>query len=111
MAGPLAIRLTQTDPDEARDIALNPFVEALFSILHGTHSIAGVKGFYNMTAEDGADFDTLVGKVTSTVDLTERVVRIHRIRSILTFWEQRDVTGYQTPDDIETWLLAIDSGP
>lgn len=111
MAGPLATRLTQTDPDEARNIALNPFVEALFSVLHGRHSVAGVKVFYNMTAEDGTDFDALVGKITSTLDLTERIVRIHRIRSILTFWEQGDVTGYLTPDDIETELAGIDQGP
>jgi hypothetical protein len=111
MAGSLTIRLVQEDPDEARNIALNPFVEALFSVLHGAHSVAGVKVFYNMTASDGIQFDTLVSKVTSTADLTERVVRLHRIRSILTFWEQGDITGYQTPDDIETWLLAIDTGP
>jgi hypothetical protein len=111
MAGSLTIRLTQTDPDEARNIALNPFVEALFSILHGAHSVAGIKGFYNMSASDEAQFDTLVSKVTSTLVLEERSVRLHRIRSILTFWEQGDITGYQTSDDIETWLNAIDTGP
>jgi hypothetical protein len=111
MANSLTIRLTQTDEDETRNIALNPFVEALFSILHGSHSIAGIKGFYNMTPSDEAAFDVLVSQVTSTLDLTERIVRIHRIRSILTFWEQGDIASYQTPDDIETWLLAIDTGP
>jgi len=111
MANSLTIRLCQQDPDHARNIALSPFCEALFSVLHGTHSVAGIKGFYNMTTSDADAFDVLVGKVTSTLDLTERAVRIHRIRSILTFWEQGDVASYQTPDDIETWLLAIDSGP
>ncbi|MHC4498547.1 MAG: hypothetical protein ACYS21_05475 [Planctomycetota bacterium] len=111
MANSLTIRLTQTDEDETRNIALNPFVEAIFSILHGSHSVAGIKGFYNMTASDETAFDVMVGKVTSTVDLTERIVRIHRIRSILTFWEQGDVSSYLTPDEIETHLLAIDTGP
>jgi hypothetical protein len=96
MANSLTIRLCQVDPDWARNIALNPFVEALFSILHGSHSVAGIKGFYNMTPSDEAAFDVLVSKVTSTLDLTERSVRLHRIRSILTFWEQGDVDSYQT---------------
>jgi len=82
MANSLTIRLCQKDPDSARNIALNPWCEAFMSLLHGTHSIAGIKGFYN-----------------------------HRMRSILTFMEQRDIANYQTPDDIETWLLAIDTGP
>jgi hypothetical protein len=111
VANSLTLRLCQVDPDEARNIALNPFCEALFSVLHGSHSVTGVKGFYNMTAGDEAAFDVLVGKVTSTLDLTERIVRIHRIRSILTFWEQGDIATYQTPDGIETHLLAIDTGP
>ena len=113
MATSLTLRLCQQYQDDEyyRNIALNPFCEALFSVLHGSHSVAGVKGFYSMTAEDEAAFDVLVGKVTSTLDLTERAVRIHRIRSILTFWEQGDVNTYQTPDEIETHLLAIDTGP
>ena len=113
MATSLTLRLCQqyTGEEYYRNIALNPFCEALFSVLHGSHSVAGVKGFYNMTTEDSAAFDVLVGKVTSTLDLTERSVRIHRIRSILTFWEQGDVSTYQTPDEIETHLLAIDEGP
>lgn len=113
MATSLTLRLCQEyEGDEYyRNIALNPFCEALFSVLHGTHSVAGVKSFYNMTTEDADAFDVLVSKVTSTLDLAERAVRIHRIRSILTFWEQGDVASYQTPDEIETWLLAIDTGP
>lgn len=111
MANSLTLRLTQTDPDDSRHIALNPFVEAQFSILHGAHTIAQIKGFYNMSPSDETAYDTLIGLVTSTVDLTERVIRIHRIRSILTFWEQGDVAGYQTADEIETQLLAIDTGP
>jgi len=111
MANSLTIRLCQQDEDYSRNIALNPFCEALFSVLHGAHSVAGIKGFYNMTTSDEAAFDVLVGKITSTLDLTERIVRIHRIRSILTFWEQGDIVSYQTPDGIETHLLAIDEGP
>lgn len=111
MANDLTIRLVQQDPDETRNIALNPFVESLYSVLGGWHTVAQVKSFYNMTANDITAFDTLVSKVTSTADLTERMLRLHRIRSILTFWEQGDVTGYQTADDIETKLGAIDQGP
>ena len=111
MANSLTIRLCQVDPDEDRNIPLNPFVEALFSLLHGVHSIAGVKGFFNMNASDEAAFDVLVSKVTSTTELVERIVRIHRIRSILTFWEMGNVSTYLTPDDIEAHLTAIDEGP
>ena len=111
MAGSLTFRLTQTDPDSSRHIALNPFVEALFSVLHGRHSVAGVKGFFNMTAADEVQFDTLVSKVTSAALLEERSIRLHRIRSILTFWEEGGITGYTTEDEIEAELAGIDTGP
>jgi hypothetical protein len=111
MANSLTIRLTQTDPDESRHIAYEPFTNGLISILHGSHSISGLKTFYNMTTSDETAFDVMVSKVTSTLDLTERLVRILRITSILAFWEQGDVDSYLTPDEIETHLLAIDEGP
>ena len=109
MATSLTLRLCQMYeyPEYYRNIALNPFCEALFSVLHGSHSVAGVKGFYAMTAEDAAAFDVMVGKVTSTLDLTERMVRIHRIRSILTFWEQGDISTYNTVNGIRTHLNNI----
>lgn len=111
LASSLTIRLCQTDPDPARNIALNPFVESMYSALGGWHTRSNIENFYNMTAADITAFDVLVDKIISTTDLTERVYRIQRIRSILTFWEQGDVPTYQDEDSIETHLLAIDQGP
>ncbi len=111
MAGSLTIRLTQTDEDPARNIAYEPFTNALVSVMGGWHSNAGIKSFFDMTPEDEVGFDAMVGKITSTLDLTERLVRILRITSILSFWEMGNITTYSTPDEIETHLVAIDQGP
>ena len=104
-------RLCQVDPDEPggepyeRHMALNPFCEALFSVLGGYHTVSQVKGFYNMTVEDEDEMDTIIAAVTSVPQLAERALKIHRIRSVLTFWEQGDVPGYQTVAQIRGHLL------
>ena len=110
MAGSLTLRLTQTDPDESRHIALNPFVEALTDVLGGYHTIAQVKNFYNMTASDQSQLDTLYGKIDSATGIENKLGRIHRLRSILTKWEENIATGYTTADDIENKFLGIDTG-
>lgn len=103
----LVERLCQVEEDYDRNIALNPFVEAQYSVLKGDHTIAQVKGFYNMTPEDEAEYDTLIARVTAYTTLPERMLACHRIRSILTFWEQGDVPGYQSVADIRDKLEAI----
>ena len=98
-------RLCQVDPDEPsgepqeRHIALNPFCEALFSILGGYYTVTQIKSFYAMTAEDIAEMDALVARITLyPADSVPRMIAVHRVRSILTFWEQ---SGYREPGDPE----------
>lgn len=109
-------RLCQVDPDEPngepneRHIALNPFCEALFSILGSYHTVAQLKSFYAMTAEDEAELDALITRITAhPVTNGERMLAVHRVRSILTFWEQSGgrepghheyIPGYSTVADI-----------
>ena len=107
MAGTLTVRLCQEDQDEARNIALNPFCEALFSVLGTYHTIAQVKNFYNMTAEDQTQMDSIVSQVMAYPQKVDRTIAVHRIRSILTFWEQGDVPSYMSVDDIDTHLNAL----
>ncbi len=118
MASDLVLRLCQVDendgglPDD-QHIAINDFVEGLFDLLGGYHTLIQMKTFYNMTIPEQAAFDTLVNQISSGANLVDRIGRIHRVRSILTKWERKDdlnLTGYDTPDDIETQLGAIDTG-
>lgn len=105
-------RLMQIDPGEPggepydRHMALNPFCEAIFSILGGYHTIAEVKAFYAMTPADEAEFDTLVTRVTAHPNDHHRDRAVHRIRSILTFMEA-EITGYTTVSQIRAWFNAI----
>jgi len=109
----LVERLCQIPSDDpggepnARHIALNPFCEAMFSLLGGYHTVTEVKAFYAMTVEDEAEFDTLVGRVTAHADDYHRDRAVHRIRSILTFWEQGDVPSYMSAAEIRAQLNAI----
>lgn len=100
-------RLCQVSSEPpARHIALNPFCEALFSILGGYHTIAEIKAFYSMTAEDETEFDALVGRVTVYPDTHERDRAVHRIRSILTFWEA-EIPAYDTVTEIRDLLNVV----
>lgn len=118
MASDLVLRLCQVPPEDGglpddQHIALNDFTDALFSIIGGYHTTIQVKTFYNMPANQQAQFDALWGMIDSAPNLTKKLGRVHRFRAILDFWERRDdlsLTAYDTPDDIEVHLLDLDSG-
>ena len=108
-------RLCQVDPDQPdgepyeHHIALNPFVEALFSILGGYHTVAQLKSFYAMTAEDNTELDDLIARITAhPVKDGERSLAVHRVRSILTFWEQSGYTEPGNPEHIPGYSTVTD---
>ena len=103
----LVERLCQVDPDESRNIALNSFCEGLFSVLGGYITNSQVKAFYSMTSEDETEYDTLVGRIVAYDDNWHRDRAVHRVRSVLTFWEQGNVPGYQTVSEIRSQLNAV----
>lgn len=110
MANSFTNRLCQVDDDNARQIALSPFVGALITILDGKHTTTQVKNFYNMTATDKAGFNALIARVNARSTLEEKTLAILHIGTILNFWEQNNdypITGYTTPDEIEARLLEI----
>ena len=118
MASDLVLRLCQVDEDDGgfphdQHIALHDFVSAMISVIGGYHTALQLKTFYTMPANQQAHFDTLWAKITSAPNLPKQLGRIRRFESILHFWARRDdlnLTAYDTPDDIETQLLAIDDG-
>jgi len=118
MASDLVLRLCQIDEDEGgfpndQHIALNDFCDGLFDLLGGYHTTTQMKTFYDMPANQQNQFDALVAQINSAPDLTNKLGRIHRFRAILTKWERKDdlnLPGYDTPDDIEIHLLALDQG-
>lgn len=103
----LVERLCQVEDDHERNIALNPFCEALFSVLGGYHTVAQVKAFYAMTPDDSAEMDTLVDRITATPQQIDRAIKVHRVRSILTFWEQGDISSYDTVEGIRQHLNNV----
>lgn len=115
MAVDLVLRLCQMYEGEEyhRNIALNDFTDGLFDLLGGYHTPTQLKTFYDMPQGEQDSFDILWGKITSATNLTRQLGRIHRFRAILTKWERRDdlnLTNYDTPDDIQTQLMALDDG-
>lgn len=106
----LVERLCQVEDDLGRNIALNDFVEVLFRVLDGRHSVQDVKVFYNMTPEDASEFDTLVGRVQARSTLADKMLAVHQVRAILTFWERKDdlaAPPYDTVQDIRSELNSI----
>ncbi len=89
------------------NIALSPFCEALFSILGAYITVAQLKSFYAMSAEDEAEADVLVGRITGYPKDVQRDRAVHRVRCILTFWEQADVPGCQTVAEIRARLNEV----
>lgn len=131
MAVELVLRLCQVDEDDGglpgagkspgepgydpstAHIAIQDFIGGLYDILGGYHTATQMKAFYSMSTEQQDNFDALWGKITSVAQLSLRLGRIMRFKSILNKWERRDVlqlAAYGTPDAIQTQLLALDQG-
>ncbi len=94
-------RLTHTDPDETRHIAKHVFAAALHVVAIGDRTRAQLKNFYNMTAEDESEFDTLVTNAPSGTAALERY--INRIHWILLL-NEAVVTTYTTDAEVRTEL-------
>ena len=118
MASDLVLRLCQVDEDDGgfpseRHIAVRDWAAALTAVHGGYHSVVQIKTFFDMTPAEQGQFDVLWGKITSAVGLAAQLARKERAITILNLWERKDdlnLSGYDTPDDIETQLLAIDTG-
>lgn len=97
------------DPEWFDDIniAYHAFVASLYAILDGAHTVAQVKNFYQMNAEDEAAFDLFIAQVNARPDLVGKMLAGQRFNQVLAYWEMGGVTGYTTPDEIQTALLAI----
>lgn len=120
---PLIERLCQVAPDEPngepyeRHIALSPFVGGIFSVLGGYHTVAQLKNFYAMTAEDIVELDVLIARITAyAASSVPQMLAVQRVRSILTFWEQSGgrspgdtgyIAGYSTVADIRGHFSTI----
>ena len=123
MADDLYLRLCQVPEDDGglpgsddgsipanTNIAINDFIEALFSVLHGAHSINQIKTFYNMPTAQQVTFQGILDRILAYTEKIDRVIAIHRLRAILTFHERNDdlqLNAYDTPDDVQTWIEAI----
>lgn len=95
------------DDESYLNIALNPFCEAQMSILGGYITASQVKAFYAMDTEDETEYDTLIARVQAYPQAASRLLAVHRIRTILTFWEQEGLPGYTTVAEIRAQLNAI----
>jgi len=101
-------------------IAMEFFLAALIDVALGYHTTSAIKTFYNMPTNQQGQFDSLIAEITADDPATSappsnvlKMGRIHRVRSILVKWEGRNninVPAYDTPDDIQTWLLAVSDG-
>lgn len=118
MASDLVLRLCQVDEDDGgfpsdHHIAVRDWAAALTALHGGYHTATQVKTFFDMPANQQAQFDVLWGKIISASTLAAQSGRRERCITILNMWERRDdmnLPGYDTPDDIETHMLAIDTG-
>ena len=105
--------LPQAHPDydpAVAHISTQQFIGGLVDLAGGAHTVQQAYTAFNMPAGQRATYDLLISKIQGP-DLATSMARIARFQSILTKWERREeepFSGYDTVDDIETWLSAID---
>ena len=115
MASNLMLRLCQDDSvNQNKHINIHMFVSVLWDRFSGVYSDNDIKARLKLTGQDAKGFDTLVGKIDSASNAVTKIARIKRIESILGYHEQHDKTRFalspfNTPDKIQSELLAIDS--
>lgn len=135
MAVDLVLRLCQIDEEDGglpgagkapvqpgydpatRHIALNDFTDSLYAIVGGRHTILHLKTFYDMPANQQAQFDSLWAEIIADDPTTALppnhelvLLRVHCFRQVLDFWERHEnmsLTSYDTPDDIQLHLQSI----
>ena len=107
MANLLVERLCQVEDVEGGGIAYEPFSGVIIRIISGRHTRAQAKSFYNMGSEDGSGFDSLMNIIDGKTTTAAKILAVWEFTAIMTFWEQGDVPGYQTPDQIQTELLGV----
>ena len=80
MASDLVLRLCQVDEEDGgfpddQHIALNDFTGGLYDLLGGYHTPIQMKTFYDMPANQQAQFDEMVALINSAPDLIRRPKR------------------------------------
>lgn len=94
-------------------IAINDLIRAFYDVLGGYHTAAQIETYLAMPAGQQTTFETFVSKVNSAATTADKIGRIERAYSILAKWERRNekpISGYTTPDEIEARLGEIDQG-
>ena len=92
------------------------FISGLWDLKGGYHSPTQMKTALNISGADAAAFDLLISKLNSAPTSEEKSDRIRRFESILSKFFQSDNEGfslasYDTPEDVEAWLLEVDNPP
>ena len=100
---PLVERLTHSDPDDTRHIAVHEFVAAMHVVAIGDRTKAQLKSHYNMTAADETEFDTMVAAAPPAFQVANLERYINRIHWVLILSEG-DVPTYQTDAQVRTEL-------
>ena len=96
-------RLTKTDPDGTRHIAVHEFAAAMHVVAIGDRTKAQLKSHYNMTVADETEFDTLVANAppaSQTANLERYINRIHWVLIL----GEGEVPTYATDAEIRTEL-------
>jgi len=81
-------------PDPQGKISVHEFAAACFEVAFGPRTVAEMKSYYTMSAEDATELDALIAKVTGTDAIKHRV--IFMFEQVLILAESK-VTGYTTP--------------
>lgn len=91
-----------TEP-ESSWISVHQFFAGQMEVMMGYLTTSQVKSYYNMDAEDVADYDALVALCPAASKPGERALYIERVHSVFLLAETR-VPGYETPANVRTKL-------
>lgn len=92
------------------NIPINRFWGACVDLLGGYHTTAQITTFFDLNSQESAELSQLIGVVTAksnTINTNLRDRAIQRIRTILVYYEDGGIPGYQTPDEVWQKLLGV----
>ena len=92
------------------NIPINRFNGAMVGILAGKFTTQQVTDFFSFSQGELDDWNTMIARITAqsnTVNTNMRDRLVEFARTVLIFYEDGGIPGFETPDDVWGWLSTL----
>lgn len=92
------------------NIPINRFNGAMVGLLAGKFTTLQITNFFQFSQGELDDWNILVGRITAysntiNTNMRDRVVEF--ARTVLVFYEDGGIIGFETPDEVWNWLITL----